>query len=102
MGPPRTFDGSSGAGCARAASGRPAPATSAALRAAPPCRNRRRLGTCRKDSGFEAGSLIGASSAGEAVCVTVAGPRLCRELGDILHSHAGVVKTILMVLDPSN
>src|SRR5439155_5740895 len=83
-GPPRTFEGSSGTGCARAAIGCPAPATSAAPRAAPPCRNRRRLGACSEDSEFEAASLIGASLADEAVCVTVAVLHLRRERGEIL------------------
>jgi hypothetical protein len=49
--------------------GSPAPATSAAPRAAPRFRNRRRQGSCWKDagdSGLETGSLIGASLAREA------------------------------------
>jgi hypothetical protein len=40
--------------------------------------------------------------AGEAAYVTVAGSLLCREIGEILHPQAGVVKALRVVLDPSS
>ena len=61
------------------------------------CRNRRRLWSCEEDSGIEAASLIGASLADEAVCVTVAVPHLRRERGEILRSRVGVVKMLHVV-----
>jgi hypothetical protein len=39
--------------------------------------------------------------AGQAARVTVADPHVRSEIGEILHSHAGIVKAILVALDPS-
>jgi hypothetical protein len=34
--------------------------------------------------------------------MTVAGPYIRAKMGEILPPHAGIVKTIIMVLDPSS
>jgi hypothetical protein len=83
---PGIFEGSSGADRARPSSGSPTPATSAV----PTFGNRRRLGSCRKHLGVEAGSLVGASLAREAARVTVADIHLRRKCGEFCTRMRGL------------